>query len=174
MTSQYDWTQFTRKVYIAADIDTVFRAWTTPAGIIGWFIAQATYHDADGGIRSDDEIVKKGDSYHWEWHQELEAQGQVLEVVENECFQFTFGNKTANSDEKIMVTVTLHNDGDETLVELTQSNMADTLEAHSGWHLSCNMGWSFFMTNLKALLEHGVDLRETNRERAYTERAVTH
>jgi hypothetical protein len=30
------------------------------------------------------------------------------------------------------------------------------------------------MTNLKELLEHGVDLRETDRERAYDARAVTY
>lgn len=60
------------------------------------------------------------------------------------------------------------------MLELTQENMADTLEAHSGWHLSCNLGWSFFMTNLKALLEHGIDLREYSQERAALSRAVTH
>ena len=51
--------------------------------------------------------------------------------------------------------------------------MADTLEAHAGWHMSCNLGWSFFMTNLKALLEHNIDLRETNPERAYQSRAIS-
>ena len=56
---------------------------------------------------------------------------------------------------------------------ITQENMADTTEAHSGWHLSCNLGWSFFMTNLKAFLEHGIDLREADPERAYASRAIS-
>jgi hypothetical protein len=30
------------------------------------------------------------------------------------------------------------------------------------------------MTNLKALLEHGIDLRETGPDRAYASRAITH
>ena len=33
--------------------------------------------------------------------------------------------------------------------------------------------WRFFMTNLKAWLEHGVDLREVDPERAYASRAIT-
>jgi hypothetical protein len=37
-----------------------------------------------------------------------------------------------------------------------------------------HLGWSFFMTNLKALLEHGVDLREFDPDRAYASRAITH
>ncbi len=42
------------------------------------------------------------------------------------------------------------------------------------WHMGCNLGWSFFMTNRKALLEHGVDFRETDPEKAYASRAITH
>jgi uncharacterized protein YndB with AHSA1/START domain len=174
MSSQYNWTQFTRKVYIAADINTVFRAWATPSGLVKWFIAQADYHAPDSTPRNDREMVQVGDTYYWRWHQDLETTGEVLNVVENECFQVTFGNKEATSNEKIIVTVHFHEEGDETLVELTQSNMADTPESHAGWHLGCNMGWSFFMTNLKGLLEHGIDLRETEVERAYASRAISH
>ncbi|MFN2293057.1 MAG: hypothetical protein ACK2U0_01470, partial [Candidatus Promineifilaceae bacterium] len=61
-----------------------------------------------------------------------------------------------------------------TLLELVQENMPDTPEAQVSWHMGCNLGWSFFMTNLKALLEYGVDLRETDQERAYASRAITH
>jgi hypothetical protein len=42
-----------------------------------------------------------------------------------------------------------------------------------GWYMGCNMGWSFFMTNLKALLEYGADLREYDAERAYASRAIS-
>lgn len=174
MSTPYNWTQFTRKIYLKADIETVFRAWTTPAGLTQWFIAEAEYTTPENVLRADDEIVEQGDQYHWRWHQDLETKGEVLQVLPNKRFQVTFGNKDDVSNEKIIVTVNFHDLGDETLVELTQSNMADTPEAHAGWHLGCNMGWSFFMTNLKALLEHGVDLRETDPERAYTERAITH
>ena len=40
--------------------------------------------------------------------------------------------------------------------------------------MGCNLGWSFFITNLKALLEHGIDLRETDPDKAYTVRTLTH
>jgi hypothetical protein len=35
------------------------------------------------------------------------------------------------------------------------------------------VGWTFFITNLKAFLEYGVDLRETDTEKAELSRALT-
>jgi hypothetical protein len=73
-----------------------------------------------------------------------------------------------------VVTVTCRPYEDTTLLELVQENMADTPQAHVSWHLGCNLGWSLFMTNLKALLEYGVDLRETDPDRAYASQAISH
>ena len=93
----------------------------------------------------------------------------------DEKLVFTFGDKEPGSEEKIIVTVDVHAEEDGvTRLRLVQENMPDTPQGHVGWHMGCNLGWSFFMTNLKALLEHGVDLRETDRERAYDSRALTH
>ncbi len=169
----YDWEQFKRKVFISAEVSQVFQAWAVPEKIIEWFIAEAEYTLPDGKLRPASEIVRAGDQYRWRWHQGLESTGQVLEVVENEKLSFTFGSKEPGSDEKIVVTITTRRLEDTTVLELTQGNMAVTPEAQVGWHMQCNLGWSFFMTNLKAWLEHGVDLRETDPERAYASRAVT-
>ena len=160
-----------RQVYIKANVEQVFQAWVIPNQLERWFIATAHYTVPDGAPRQPNELVRSGDDYHWQWHQDLEVQGKVLKVVENEVFQFTFG--TNNDGKAIVVTVTFSYDGDETLVQLSQSNMTDTPADHVGYHLSCNLGWSFFMTNLKALLEHGVDLREKTPERAYATRAMS-
>lgn len=170
----YDWTQFKKKIYINANIEQVFQAWAIPENIIKWFIAEADYVTEDNTPRPATDIVQAGDRYYWKWHQDLETEGLILEVVENESLKFTFGNKEENSDEKILVTVSLSEDGENTLLELTQENMADTPQAHVSWHMQCNLGWSFFITNLKGFLEYGVDLRETDPDRAYDSRAVTH
>jgi uncharacterized protein YndB with AHSA1/START domain len=171
----YDWTTFRKQIFIKADNEQVFRAWTTPDNIVQWFIATADYTTPVGTLRPNSETVKVGDQYHWRWHQDLEATGTVLEVVENEKLSFTFGDKEKESDEKIVVTVTvIPDDGGTTLLELIQENMPNTPEAQVSWHMGCNLGWSFFMTNLKALLEYGIDLRETDQERAYASRAITH
>ena len=174
MASEYDWTRFAKQVFIRTDIESAFRYFATPNGLEQWFIAHADYTAPDGSRRPADALIQPGDRYHWRWHQKLEAHGEVLEVVDNQRVQFTFGDKAPGSDEKIIVTVTFEDRDGETLIELTQHNMGDTPADHVGWHLSCNLGWSFFMTNLKALTEHGVDLREKSPDRAYTERAITH
>lgn len=175
MTETYDWTKFKKQTYIQANSNEVFNAWVKPNEIVNWFIAQADYSAPDGELRISDETIQAGDRYYWRWHQDTDIEGEILKVEENKMIQFTFGDKVKGSDEKIVVTVEVsESEPGTTLLELTQENMADTLEAHSKWHLSCNLGWSFFMTNLKALLEHGVDLREYSEERAATSRAVTH
>lgn len=171
---KYDWTTFKKQIFINAGPEQVFRAWTTPGGIVQWFIATADYTDPGGAPRPNSETVKAGDHYHWRWHQDLETSGIVLEVVENQKFRFTFGDKEKGTDDKVVVTVTLKPENGTTLLELAQENMPNTPEAHVNWHMGCNLGWSFFMTNLKALLEYGVDLRETDPQRAYASRAITH
>jgi uncharacterized protein YndB with AHSA1/START domain len=171
----YDWTRFERRIFINAEPEAVFRAWAVPANIVRWFIASAEYVAQDGTPRPAKDVVMAGDTYQWHWHQDLSSQGTILEVLENEKLVFTFGDKEPGSDEKIIVTVEVTPEQDGvTLLRLVQENMADTPQAHVSWHMQCNLGWSFFMTNLKGLLEYGVDLRETDRERAYDARALTH
>lgn len=169
----YDWTRFKRQIFIKAPVADVFAAWAVPQNIVKWFIAYAEVVDGGGQPRAASEPVQSGDRYYWRWHQDLETRGAFLAVVENELLRFTFGNKTAVSDEKVIVTVRVVPEVDCTRLELVQENMADTPDAHAYWHMGCNMGWSFFMTNLKGLLEHRVDLRETDPERAYASRAIT-
>ena len=36
-------------------------------------------------------------------------------------------------------------------------------------HMGCRAGWVFFLTNLKAYLEHGIDLRTTDPKMTYRE-----
>jgi uncharacterized protein YndB with AHSA1/START domain len=175
MSNNYDWTRFERQVFINAEPAEVWRAWTVPENIVKWFIATADYTTDEASPRPADDVVQAGDNYHWRWHQDLASNGRILEVVENERLSFTFGDKEPGSAEKIIVTVEVNQEDDGvTRLRLVQDNMADTPEAHAGWHLGCNLGWSFFMTNLKGLLEYGVDLRETDPQRAYDSRAVTH
>lgn len=174
MTTDYDWTAFSKTVFIAAAREDVFRAWATPGGIVRWFIAEAAYSAPDGTRRGEDEIVAAGDAYHWQWHQPVSIAGEVLAVAPNTEFVFTFGEQEAGSGLWHRVTVRFSDVEDGvTRVDLIQDNMLDTPDSHVQWYLSCNLGWSFFMTNLKALLEHGVDLRETELDRAIAARAIS-
>ena len=170
--STYDWTRFSKQIFIDADPETVFRAWATPGEIIRWFIAEARYTDAEGRQRYPNEMVAAGDTYWWRWHQEYVEIGKVLSVGPGHTMTFTFGEQANKAPDPIVVTINCYEDDGQTRLELIQSNMPDTPTAHHSWHMGCCNGWSFFMTNLKALLEHNADLRETDPERAYTSRAI--
>lgn len=169
----HDWTSFKRQIFIKADCETVFKAWTTANDITAWFIAEACYTTAKGRERAPDEQIEPGDHYFWRWHQDATSQGEILAVEPNTHLRFSFGDNENKPDGKVIVTVSFHALQGETLVELQQDNMPTSEEAKLYWYTGCNMGWNFFMTNLKAWLEHGADLREYDSERAYAARAIS-
>ena len=39
-------------------------------------------------------------------------------------------------------------------------------------HKGCETGWTFFLTNLKSYLEHGIDLRSHDRRKSYKKNYV--
>ncbi len=171
--SDYNWTVFKRKAYIKASMKEIFDAWTKPYDITTWFIKDAKYTDSNGNLRANDETVGTGDKYEWEWHQDLTSSGDVLEVIPNKLFKFTFGNKEKGSDEKVIVSIEFKEENNEIEYILTQENMGGSDLEMAKYHLSCNMGWSFFMTNMKAVYENGIDLREHDPKRAMDTRAIS-
>ena len=156
----YKWTKFRQKEYIKAPLEEVFIKWTTPKGITEWFIKDAEYETPDGKIRASDEVVKPNDKYTWLFHTGYEMKGKVLEVIDNSSFKFTFGKKEPGSDEDVVVNVTFNERDGMTEIELTQSNMADNDYGKVNYNLSCMVGWSYFMTNLRSIFESGFDYRE--------------
>jgi len=42
---------------------------------------------------------------------------------------------------------------------LWQENIPTDEKAKVSWHLGCATGWTFYLTNLKSILEGGLDLR---------------
>ncbi len=168
----YDWTRFKKQVFIKAGREAVFDAWAKPALIVRWFIAEAHVSTAEQRTRDGHQAIEAGDRYFWRWHQELETVGKICRVVPSREIVFTFGRVDPDSPE-VMVTVEVDGlDDGRTRLTLTQKNMPDTPAGHL-YHLSCNLGWSFFMTNLKGWLEHGVDLRESDPELAAAARAIS-
>ena len=60
------------------------------------------------------------------------------------------------------VTVTIKKELGETIVELTQENIPLDESSKVKYHLGCMEGWTFFLANLKSILEGGIDLRNKN------------
>jgi len=162
----YEWEQFKQKEYVGAPLKEVFLKWTTSKGITEWFIKDAKYESADGKIRKSNEIVEPNDKYIWLFHTGYEMKGKVLEVVINSSFKFTFGKKEPGSDEDVIVNVTFNEKDGITEIELTQSNIADNEYGKVNYNLSCMVGWSYFISNLRSLFESGYDYRETDEQLA--------
>ncbi|MHA2363550.1 MAG: SRPBCC domain-containing protein [Candidatus Hodarchaeales archaeon] len=169
----YKWTEFKYNEYYNAPLTKIFRKWTTPGDIITWFIAEATYEDDKGKIRDQNEIVQPGDVYHWKFFQGITMKGEILDVVENKLVKFTFGKKEPNSDEDVVVTVSFKENMGTTHVLLHQNNIANNDFGHISFNVSCIIGWSYFMTNLRSLVETGYDLREKDEKLALESRATT-
>ena len=54
--------------------------------------------------------------------------------------------------------------GESQVLELLQDSIPDTAEGKHYWHLGCKTGWTFYLTNLKSLLEGGIDLRNKDEQ----------
>lgn len=170
---KFQWTQFTQNEYVKASKEEIFRKWATAKGITEWFIALAEYKDQNARIRDPKEIVHAGDHYTWIFYTGFTMTGKILEVKENELFKFTFGKKEPDSDEDVIVTVRFHKQKDRVRIEMFQENIADNNYGHIHYNMSCQLGWSYFMMNLRSIYESGYDLREKEKDLAEKSRAYT-
>jgi uncharacterized protein YndB with AHSA1/START domain len=153
-----DWSSFTRRITVNYPAFAIYEAWTIPSQIERWFLRSADYVGFDGKPKSRDLPVETGDGYLWRWHgylDDVNESGMVVEANGQDTFAFTF---TADC----LVTVTIKEEKGETVVELTQSRIPD--DPDRGIYVDCSYGWTFFLANLKSVLEGGLDLRNRNVE----------
>ena len=167
---KFDWTYFRRRIYInTCSKEDIFLKWATPKGLTEWFIEEADYEYEAKKHRNPDEIVQADDRYRWKFHRGSVVTGTVLKVEENEIFRFTFGKKEINSNEDVIVTVTIHEKNGECYFDILQENMAASQYGKVNYYISCNMGWMFHMNNLKSIYEAGHDLRIKGENRMHVD-----
>ena len=151
----YDWSRFVTRINVKAPVEKLYWCWATRAGMEYWFLRLSEYKKPEGNLRADNETVQKGDSYTWRWHgwsDETTEYGSILDCNGKDLFKFSFG-KAGDC------TVTIKKEGNENIVELVQDNIPTDEQGMHYWHLDCKTGWTFYLANLKSLLEGGVDLR---------------
>jgi uncharacterized protein YndB with AHSA1/START domain len=157
MTS-FDWTRFTVRVPVNAPVEKLYWCWATKAGMEYWFLRLSEYKKPDGSLRNNDEPVQKGDIYQWRWHgwgDDTTENGEILDGNGKDYFKFSFG-KAGNCG------VTIKEEEGQTIVELVQDNIPDDEHGKQYYQLGCKTGWTFYLANLKSLLEGGIDLRNRN------------
>lgn len=150
-----DWTQFTRRIIIHKPIEQAYQAWTQSGLVEQWFLDQADFKNPSGQPRTKQEPAQKGDRYAWKWHGwGSVAEGEVTAANGKDAIAFTFG--TAG-----VVSVQLTETDRGTEIELVQKDIPDDDQGKRNYYNGCSLGWSFWMVNLKAWLEHGITLNET-------------
>lgn len=158
MTSRHDWSQFVLRINIQAASQIIYDAWTTRAGLESWFLRQAEFTRPDGVLRPSNEPFQKGDTYLWRWHgypDDVLEQRAVLEANGRDRLRFVFSGDC-------LVAVRVIQEADETLVELTQENIPPDEQSRIAYYNGCSLGWTFYLANLKSILEGGLDLRNKN------------
>jgi Activator of Hsp90 ATPase homolog 1-like protein len=155
---EFDWTSFTKRIAINASADAIYRSWATKQGMESWFLRQCNYTSAGGEALPEDSPVQKGNRYTWYWHgwpDETNERGAILDTNGLDTLTFTFG-------QEMICTVLVFAEAGETICELVQKNIPVDDMSKSNYFVGCNTGWTFYMTNLKSILEGGIDLRNKN------------
>lgn len=148
-----NWTSFTKKIYVKGRLDDLYGLWATSKGICSWFLSHAIYTRNSGCIE-EDAFVQVGDQFEWKWHNwDGKETGEIIEANGKDRLAFTFADG--------LVSIQLKKEKDRILVCLEQSNIAIDEKSKMEIYNGCSNGWSFWLTNLKAYVEHGILLNET-------------
>ena len=148
-----NWNSFTKRILINASVDSLYRSRVTTSEIETWFLEQADYQAGDSG-RGPDELVQKGDLFSWKWHnRDFTEKGEVLEANSRDTISFTFG-----AGGNVSVTLKPADADGLTEVILKQYDIPTDDKSKMDIYVGCSTGRTFWLTNLKAYLEHGITL----------------
>jgi len=158
--ASYNWKQFTKRITIDAEAQEIFNAWSSQQGLERWFLRLAEFKNAEGSVRGKDEAVQKGDTYKWLWFgypDDIAEEKQILATNGTDELEFSFSGGC-------IVRVTVKRENGETICELQQTMPMEDEAEQRYFFIECGKGWTFYMTNLKSILEGGIDLRNKNEE----------
>jgi len=142
------------------DIRTLYEAWATTRGLEKWFLRKANFYTVPRRTREPEEFILKEDTYEWYWHgygDDTFEKGEILEANGTDLVKFTFSGGS-------IVTVEMSSRNGISLIELTQENIPEESDPSKNLFVQCQVGWTFYMANLKSVFEGGIDLRNKKLE----------
>lgn len=161
-----DWSKFERRIFINADVKQVYDAWTIPELVETWFLEKADYFNLDGTPIPKTDNVTKGCKYTWKWNNWDQFQdGVIYEANGKDHIRFDFGKGG-------MVNVNISKCERGVELVLTQENIPLDETSKMNMYVGCSNGWSFWMINLKAWLEHNILLNEKGLKTGETKNLV--
>ncbi|MEQ9580554.1 MAG: hypothetical protein RIM68_00055, partial [Arenibacter sp.] len=83
--------------------------------------------------------------------------GEITKANGKDFFEITFANVCK-------VSVSLKDSGKDILLTLKQYDIPTDDSSKLNIHYGCSNGWTFWLANLKAYLEHGILLNETKND----------
>ena len=148
-----NWTSFKKMIYIKGSLEEIYDLWATPKGISSWFLKEAHYKRGAVNLTLN-EYANAGDTFEWRWHNwDGVETGEIVEVDKNSFITFTFADG--------LVCISLKPEKDRVLVVLEQRNIPTDEKSKMEIYKGGSNGWAFWLTNLKAFVEHGILLNET-------------
>ena len=158
--TETDFSQFKLRVNVKTTVENAYRAWSTPAGLASWFVNKVVFKDETGKLRTDNELAQENDGYAFylscgDNSGGLPFNGEVLKANGKDVFSFSFSKGCP-------VSVTIYSEHGETIIELLESKLPTDEETMRKHYVGDSRGWIFYLTNLKSVLEGGIDLRNKN------------
>ncbi|MEX2244528.1 MAG: SRPBCC domain-containing protein [Fimbriimonadaceae bacterium] len=141
---------FILKIWIKRDAEAIQRFWTRSDDLVRWFLASAKYFDASGAEVS---IAVPGGTYEWRWIEGTTDRSSVKAVEHGRIVLGWMHDKGE-------IELTFTQSSGETMVELKQTIETGSVEDRLSDQIGCQLGWTFFLANLKSVSEGGLDLRE--------------
>jgi uncharacterized protein YndB with AHSA1/START domain len=154
------WTSFKVTGDYNTDIRSLYEAWATATGIEKWFLSKANYYTVPLRLREPDEFILKEDTYEWYWFgydDNNVEEGQILEANGTDFVKFTFSGGST-------VSISIYSRNGVSIVELLQENIPIENDPSKSLFVQCQVGWTFYLANLKSVLEGGKDLRNKKLE----------
>ncbi|MEO8533065.1 MAG: SRPBCC domain-containing protein [Flavobacterium sp.] len=154
----FDWTSFTKKIAVKADLTTIYSAWTMSGEIEKWFLEKAVFFNTNQEPLSEKTNVSAGNAYEWLWYLYSDPMtGIVKSANGKDQLQFTF-------EGTCLVDIKLSEMNGYTIVELRQYNIPTDADSKKFIRLGCSNGWHFYLSNLKSVYEGGLDLRNKDKD----------
>ncbi len=153
-----DFSKFRLRVNIKSTIKDVYRAWATTDGLESWFLSKANFKSEGELPRAPSDFIQPFDTYVWNWFghsDDVREKGTVLKANGLDTFAFTFSLGCP-------VSISIFRDGDEIICELVESDLPTEDGKGLQHFVGDSRGWIFYLTNLKSVLEGGLDLRNKN------------
>lgn len=128
-----EWSQFTVNMLLNSSIEAISKAWTSQQGLESWFLRLGEFSSPEGIVRERNETIQVGDHYQWMWHgwsDEIIEKGKILPSEGDEIIRFTFGKAG-------IVSIKTYHEGNETILQLTQSQIPMEEDAKLNFHVGC-------------------------------------